>query len=94
MCSRLLLCLCTAEISTVLCDKPEKAQQLLEQAEKIPHLKRIIMMDPVSNNNTLLAEKHHIKLYSFAEVEVNKANIFSGLVNQVPRLFVCITGED
>ncbi|XP_030649657.1 long-chain-fatty-acid--CoA ligase 6 isoform X1 [Chanos chanos] len=46
----------TADISTVICDKAEKAQVLLENVEKkeTPGLKRIILMDPF---DSLLVEK-------------------------------------
>ena len=57
-------------MTTVICDKAEKAQALLDNAEKIPSLKTIIVVDTISEGNQATAKKHNIRLLSFREVEV------------------------
>ncbi|XP_041363771.1 long-chain-fatty-acid--CoA ligase 6-like [Gigantopelta aegis] len=56
-------------MTTVICDKAEKAQGLLDNAEEIPSLKTIIVMDTISDSNQATAKKHNIRVLSFEEVE-------------------------
>ncbi|XP_064624929.1 long-chain-fatty-acid--CoA ligase 5-like isoform X2 [Lineus longissimus] len=64
------------EMTTVVCDKAAKAQLLLDGAEKMPSLKRIIIMDDISNNNQETASKHGIEVVSFTQIEeVGKENL-------------------
>ncbi|XP_030068484.1 long-chain-fatty-acid--CoA ligase 6 [Microcaecilia unicolor] len=61
----------TADISTVICDKPEKAKLLLEHVENrdIPGLKRIILMDPFEENLQEWGRKCAVHIQSLQEIE-------------------------
>uniref|UniRef100_A0A668AR30 Long-chain-fatty-acid--CoA ligase n=1 Tax=Myripristis murdjan TaxID=586833 RepID=A0A668AR30_9TELE len=61
----------TAEISTVICDKAEKAQVLLGNVERqeTPGLRRIILMDAFDSELVERAESCGIHLQSLSEVE-------------------------
>ncbi|XP_036382482.1 long-chain-fatty-acid--CoA ligase 5 isoform X1 [Megalops cyprinoides] len=60
-----------ADISTVLCDKPEKADTLLSNCEKglTPGLKTIILMDPFSSELAERGSKCGVDILSMKEVE-------------------------
>lgn len=62
----------TADISTVICDKPDKAQVLLENCEqgKTPGLKTIVLMDPFDNKLKERGAAIGVELLSLKEVEV------------------------
>ena len=53
----------------MLCDKVEKAQALLNDADKTPSLKYIVVFESVSNNNLDAAQKHGITLMSLTQLE-------------------------
>ncbi|KAH0623748.1 hypothetical protein JD844_006845 [Phrynosoma platyrhinos] len=61
-----------ADISTVICDKPEKAQVVLENCEqkKTPRLKIIILMDPFEDNLKETGAKVGIEIISLRDIEV------------------------
>ncbi|XP_030629484.1 long-chain-fatty-acid--CoA ligase 5 isoform X2 [Chanos chanos] len=60
-----------ADISTVLCDKPQKAEILLSNSEKglTSVLKTIILMDPFDNSLTERGAKCGVEVLSMKEVE-------------------------
>ncbi|KAJ8408767.1 hypothetical protein AAFF_G00245850 [Aldrovandia affinis] len=60
-----------AEISTVICDKQEKAQVLLGNVERqeTPDLKRIILMDPFDHFLVEHGEKCGVQVQSLMDVE-------------------------
>uniref|UniRef100_A0A8C3FF99 Arachidonate--CoA ligase n=1 Tax=Chrysemys picta bellii TaxID=8478 RepID=A0A8C3FF99_CHRPI len=61
-----------ADISMVICDKPEKAQVLLEKCEqgKIPGLKTIILMDLFDDELKDKGAKEGVEILSLQEAEV------------------------
>uniref|UniRef100_A0A674B700 Arachidonate--CoA ligase n=1 Tax=Salmo trutta TaxID=8032 RepID=A0A674B700_SALTR len=61
-----------ADISTVLCDKQNKAETLLENCEKgeMPELKTIILMDAFDTKLTARGAKCGVDILSLKEVEV------------------------
>ncbi|XP_039208580.1 long-chain-fatty-acid--CoA ligase 5 [Crotalus tigris] len=84
-----------ADISTVICDKPEKAETILENCEqgKMPVLKRVILMDPFDK---ILKEKGvalGIEILSFQAVEALGRDNFSKPVPPKPDdiCIVCFT---
>uniref|UniRef100_A0A6J0SGP3 Long-chain-fatty-acid--CoA ligase n=1 Tax=Pogona vitticeps TaxID=103695 RepID=A0A6J0SGP3_9SAUR len=60
-----------ADISSVICDKPEKAQGILENCEqgKTPGLKIIILMDPFDDTLKERGAKQGIEILSLQEIE-------------------------
>lgn len=71
---RLLKCnfFSVADISIVICDKPEKAQILLEncEKEKTPCLKTIILMDLFDKELKDRGAKVGVEILALQEVEV------------------------
>lgn len=66
-------CCCSADISTVVCDKPEKAKVLLDHVEKkeTPGLKSIILMDPFEKDIKERGQRCGVHIQSMQEVEVS-----------------------
>ncbi|KAM6091746.1 long-chain-fatty-acid--CoA ligase 5 isoform 2-T3 [Theristicus caerulescens] len=66
-----------ADISIVICDKPEKAQVLLEncEQEKTPCLKTIILMDLFDNELKDRGAKVGVEILALQEVELGRNNI-------------------
>lgn len=64
----------TAEISTVICDKPEKAKVLLGNVEsqETPGLKRILLMDVFESQLVEKGESCGVQVHALKDVEVNK----------------------
>ncbi|XP_032736007.1 long-chain-fatty-acid--CoA ligase 5 isoform X1 [Lontra canadensis] len=60
-----------ADITTVICDTPQKASMLIENVEKglTPGLKVIILMDPFEDDMKQRAEKSGIELLSLFDAE-------------------------
>ncbi|XP_020635514.3 long-chain-fatty-acid--CoA ligase 5 [Pogona vitticeps] len=60
-----------ADISSVICDKPEKARGILENCEqgKTPGLKIIILMDPFDDTLKERGAKQGIEILSLQEIE-------------------------
>ncbi|ESO84094.1 hypothetical protein LOTGIDRAFT_211037 [Lottia gigantea] len=58
------------EMETVICDTAKKVQSLLDQIDQLPSLKRIILMEEISNNNLDLAKSRDIGLYTYQDVEL------------------------
>ncbi len=58
-----------AQMTTVLVDTPEKAQLLLDSMEKTPCLKRIVVFDPLSNNNMETAQRHGVQVLSLTQLQ-------------------------
>ncbi|XP_070608811.1 long-chain-fatty-acid--CoA ligase 5 isoform X2 [Erythrolamprus reginae] len=60
-----------ADISVVICDKPEKAEKILENCKqgKMPVLKTIILMDPFDDKLKEKGATLGIEILSFQEVE-------------------------
>lgn len=56
-------------MTTVVVDKPKKAEALIANSATTPTLKTIIVFEPVTNNNITEAQKHNIELLTMAEVE-------------------------
>lgn len=66
-----------ADISTVICDTPQKASLLLGNVEKglTPGLKNIILMDPFDEDLKQKAEKNGVELLLFSDAEnIGKEN--------------------
>uniref|UniRef100_A0A452INI5 Long-chain-fatty-acid--CoA ligase n=1 Tax=Gopherus agassizii TaxID=38772 RepID=A0A452INI5_9SAUR len=63
----------TADISTVICDKPEKARILLDHMEKreTPGLKSIILMDPFEKDLKERGKRCGVHVQSMQEVEAS-----------------------
>ncbi|XP_075457242.1 long-chain-fatty-acid--CoA ligase 6 isoform X2 [Ascaphus truei] len=61
----------TADISTVICDKPDKARLLLEHVEKgeTPGLKSIVLMDPVGLELTERGRTCSVRIQTMQELE-------------------------
>ncbi|KAL9836323.1 long-chain-fatty-acid--CoA ligase 6 isoform 1-T1 [Geothlypis trichas] len=61
----------TADISTVICDKPEKAKILLEHVERkeTPGLRSIILMDPFEKELTERGKSCGVRIQTMQEVE-------------------------
>ncbi|XP_077329442.1 long-chain-fatty-acid--CoA ligase 6 isoform X2 [Lithobates pipiens] len=60
-----------ADISTVICDKPEKARLLLEHVEKgeTPGLKSVVLMDPVDLELIERGRKCSVRIQTMRELE-------------------------
>lgn len=73
----LLLLLFSADISTVICDKADKAQVLLGNVERseTPGLRRIILMDTFDGSLLELAQSCGVHLQAMAEVEVGDLHL-------------------
>lgn len=71
---RVLLCACViaADITTVICDKVEKAQVLLENVERkeTPGLRRIILMDAFEPDLVERGRSCSVHVQAMQEVEV------------------------
>ncbi|KAF1526914.1 Long-chain-fatty-acid--CoA ligase 6, partial [Eudyptes sclateri] len=61
----------TADISTVICDKPEKARILLDHVERreTPGLSSIILMDPFEKELTERGNRCGVRIQTMQEVE-------------------------
>ncbi|XP_053573169.1 long-chain-fatty-acid--CoA ligase 6 isoform X1 [Bombina bombina] len=61
----------TADISTVICDKPEKARLLLEHVEKgeTPALKSVVLMDPADKQLIERGRKCAVRIQNMHELE-------------------------
>ncbi|XP_069826933.1 long-chain-fatty-acid--CoA ligase 6 isoform X1 [Dendropsophus ebraccatus] len=61
----------TADISTVICDKPEKAKILLENVEKgeTPGLKSVVLMDAVDQQLVDRGKHCHVRIQTMQELE-------------------------
>ncbi|KAM4035239.1 long-chain-fatty-acid--CoA ligase 6 isoform 1-T1 [Anomaloglossus baeobatrachus] len=61
----------TADISTVICDKPEKAKVLLENVEKgeTPGLKSVVLMDAVNQQLVERGKNCSVRIQTMQEVE-------------------------
>lgn len=62
----------SAEISTVICDKPDKAQVLLDNVERrdTPGLRRIILMDAFDLTLVEHGKRCGVHVQALQEVEV------------------------
>ncbi|XP_061491980.1 long-chain-fatty-acid--CoA ligase 5 [Rhineura floridana] len=84
-----------ADISTVICDKPEKAQVVLENCEqrKIPGLKIIILMDPFDDKLKEKGATLGVEILSLQEIEALGRDNFSKPVPPKPGNLgiVCFT---
>ncbi|XP_068133537.1 long-chain-fatty-acid--CoA ligase 6 isoform X3 [Hyperolius riggenbachi] len=61
----------TADISTVICDKPEKARLLLEHVERgeTPGLKSVVLMDPLDQELVERGRKCSVSIQTMHELE-------------------------
>ncbi|KAM4677187.1 long-chain-fatty-acid--CoA ligase 6 isoform 3-T5 [Discoglossus pictus] len=61
----------TADISTVICDKPEKARLLLEHVEKgeTPGLKSVVLMDPIDPQLVERGRSCAVRIQTMQELE-------------------------
>ncbi|XP_046369952.1 long-chain-fatty-acid--CoA ligase 5-like [Haliotis rufescens] len=57
------------ELSTLVCDSPDKAQLILDQAQHLPSLRRIVMIEAISQQNQDTASKHNIDMVLFGDIE-------------------------
>lgn len=69
---RLCASFISADISTVICDKVEKAQVLLENVERkeTPRLQRIILMDAFGGDVVERGKSCGVYVHAIQEVEV------------------------
>lgn len=67
-----------ADISTVICDKPDKARTLLDHVERreTPGLSSIILMDPFEKELTERGRRCGVRIQSMQEVEVGLLSLF------------------
>lgn len=74
----LLILLFLADISTVICDKADKAQVLLGNVERreTPALRRIILMDTFDGALLEQAQSCGVHIQAMAEVEVGERGAF------------------
>uniref|UniRef100_A0A8C3LNL5 Arachidonate--CoA ligase n=1 Tax=Chrysolophus pictus TaxID=9089 RepID=A0A8C3LNL5_CHRPC len=79
----------TADISTVICDKPDKARTLLDHVEKreTPGLSSIILMDPFEKELTERGRRCGVRIQSMQEVEVGLLEINHCLIFEALPLF-------
>ncbi|XP_054773769.2 long-chain-fatty-acid--CoA ligase 6-like [Lytechinus pictus] len=63
-----------ADIGTVVCDTESRAKLLLEKADQMPVLKRIVMMSAITDELRKRTEQLDIKLLQYREVEENGLN--------------------
>ncbi|KAF7253888.1 Long-chain-fatty-acid--CoA ligase 5 [Varanus komodoensis] len=84
-----------ADISTVICDKPDKAQLILENCEqgKTPGLKTIVLMDPFDDKLKERGDSKGVEIISLQNVEVLGKNNLSRPVPPKPEdlSMVCFT---
>ncbi|XP_063163226.1 long-chain-fatty-acid--CoA ligase 5 [Candoia aspera] len=84
-----------ADISTVICDKPEKAETILENCEqgKMPGLKTIVLMDPFDDRLKEKGVTLGIEILSFQAVEALGKDNLSKPVPPKPEdlCVVCFT---
>nr|XP_028586114.1 long-chain-fatty-acid--CoA ligase 5 [Podarcis muralis]XP_028586115.1 long-chain-fatty-acid--CoA ligase 5 [Podarcis muralis]XP_028586116.1 long-chain-fatty-acid--CoA ligase 5 [Podarcis muralis] len=84
-----------ADIATVICDKPEKAQVILENCEqkKTPGLKMIILMDPFDGTLKEKGASLGVEIFSLQEIEMLGKHNFSRPVPPKPEdlAIVCFT---
>jgi len=75
VCVHLCACFISADISTVICDKVEKAQVLLENVERkeTPRLQRIILMDAFDSALEEHGKSCGVHVQAVQEVEVRPA---------------------
>ncbi|XP_025107943.1 LOW QUALITY PROTEIN: long-chain-fatty-acid--CoA ligase 5-like [Pomacea canaliculata] len=64
-------------LSTVICDNTSKVKKLLEEVSKTPSLKRIVVMDPHSDDLKKLASDHDVKLFTSARLSAQEFLILS-----------------
>ena len=58
-------------MATVVVDKVDKAQSILDSAGQLPSVKLIILVNAEVNNNLLEdAKKHNIDVCTFANIQV------------------------
>ncbi|KAK3524537.1 hypothetical protein QTP70_029847, partial [Hemibagrus guttatus] len=76
----------TAEISTVICDKPEKAKVLLDNVERqrTPTLKKVILMDPFDIKLVEQGKKCGVHIQALKDVEALGQEHYR---KPVPRVF-------
>jgi long-chain acyl-CoA synthetase len=69
-----IFCIIPADISTVLCDKQNKAESLLQNREKgqTPVLKTIVIMDPFDAELVTRGAQCGLEVLSLADVEVGE----------------------
>lgn len=93
-----------AEISTVICDKPEKAKILLDHVERreTPGLSSIILMDPFENELAERGKRCGVRIQTMQEVEVSLVSFsfyFFFFVISVKRQYIvqrlvnCVPGS-
>lgn len=72
VCVLLHACVLSAEISTVICDKVDKAQVLLDNVERrdTPGLRRIILMDAFDLTLVEHGKRCNVHVQALQEVEV------------------------
>lgn len=77
---RVLLCACfiSADISTVICDKMDKARVLLENVERkeTPGLRRVILMDAFDSDLVEQGKGCGVHVQAIKEVEVRHVGLW------------------
>uniref|UniRef100_A0A8C1W601 Long-chain-fatty-acid--CoA ligase n=1 Tax=Cyprinus carpio TaxID=7962 RepID=A0A8C1W601_CYPCA len=91
----LIFFICAAKISTVICDKQDKAETLLDNCEKnlTPVLKTIILMDPYDSALIDRSSKSGVEVLSLKDVEALGKNNHQKPVPPKPEdlSIVCFT---
>lgn len=75
-----------ADISTVICDKPEKARILLDHVERreTPGLSSIILMDPFEKELAERGRRCGVRIQTMQEVEVSLLSLSLHYILQFP----------
>uniref|UniRef100_A0A8C9EZV0 Long-chain-fatty-acid--CoA ligase n=1 Tax=Pavo cristatus TaxID=9049 RepID=A0A8C9EZV0_PAVCR len=83
----------TADISTVICDKPDKARTLLDHVERkeTPGLSSIILMDPFEKELTERGRHCGVRIQSMQEVEVGLRSLLIHPPRPEDLSIVCFT---
>ncbi|KAK5964664.1 Long-chain-fatty-acid--CoA ligase [Trichostrongylus colubriformis] len=57
------------EMKLVVCDAVSKAIGLIEQYSKCPHLKKVVVMEPITDELRTIASKNNVHVLTFEELE-------------------------
>ena len=62
-----------AEMSLVICDKLVKVKSLLQDADSMPTLKVLVVMEDVTKEISEMAANHNVQLLTLTEAEASRA---------------------
>lgn len=58
-----------AELNLIICDKNEKVKNLLGRMSATPNLKTLVVMEPITEENQGLAQKHGVQIITYEDLE-------------------------